>query len=126
MESSVTPKRILIIDDNSDVADALGLWLKISGHEVNIARNAQQALALAPTAKPDVILLDIGLPDIDGFSLARELRKIPDIPKFLIAAVTGYGFGNALSEEHLKDLQIDHYFLKPIGALNLKSLGINV
>lgn len=117
-------KRILIIDDNVDVADALGLWLKISGHEVNIARTAEQALALVPTTKPDVILLDIGLPDLDGYSLARELRKIPNIPKFLIAAVTGYGFGNPLSEERLKELQLDFYFLKPIGALNLKSLGI--
>ena len=119
-------KRILIIDDNADVADALGVWLKISGHEVTIARTAEQALAIAPTAKPDVILLDIGLPDLDGFSLARELRKIPNIPKFLIAAVTGYGFGNPLSEEHLKDLEIDYYFLKPMGAQNLKTLGINI
>ncbi len=124
MASTEDIKRILIVDDNVDVADALGVWLKLSGHEVSIARNAEQALALAPTTKPEVILLDIGLPDLDGFALARELRKIPNIPKFIIAAVTGYGFGNSLSEEHLKELQIDYYFLKPMGAQNLKTLGI--
>lgn len=119
-------RRVLIIDDNAEVADSLGLWLTLSGHEVSIARTAAQALSMVPTIQPEIILLDIGLPDLSGFALVKELRKIPDIPKFIVAAVTGYAFGNEMNEQRLQELQIDHYFLKPIGAQRLKSIGINV
>lgn len=127
MESPTQLKRrVLIVDDNVEVADSLGLWLTLSGHEVNIARTAAQALSIAPTMQPEIILLDIGLPDLSGFSLAKELRKIPNIPKFVLAAVTGYSFANEMDEQRLQELEIDHYFLKPIGAQRLKSLGIDV
>ena len=119
-------KRVLIIDDNIDVADSLALWLKMAGHEISVAHNAAQALESVPGFQPDVILLDINLPDLNGFSLAKELREIPNTPPFLLAVVTGYGFGTEMSDAQLKDLSIDHYFIKPIGAQKLRSIGINV
>lgn len=124
--STDTKKRVLIIDDNVDVADSLALWLKMAGHEISVAHSAARALECVPSFLPEVILLDINLPDLNGFSLAKELREIPNVPPFVLAVVTGYGFGTEMSDAQLKDLSIDHYFIKPIGAQKLNSLGISV
>ena len=124
--SNDTKKRVLIVDDNVDVADSLALWLKMAGHEISVAHSAARALECVPLFQPEIILLDINLPDLNGFSLAKELRAIPNIPSFVLAVVTGYGFGTEMSDAQLKDLSIDHYFIKPIGAQKLHSIGITV
>jgi DNA-binding response OmpR family regulator len=84
-------KRVLIVDDNIDVADTLAQWLKLAGHEVYTAYTGASAIDATIEFKPEIVLLDIGLPDLNGYDVALRLRSLSDIPPFLLVAVTGYG-----------------------------------
>jgi signal transduction histidine kinase/ActR/RegA family two-component response regulator len=84
-------RRILVVDDNVDAAKTLALLLRIDGHDVSIAHDGPTALAAAFEAPPDVVLLDIGLPGMDGLEVARHLRMDPRLKGSLIVALSGYG-----------------------------------
>jgi len=84
-------KRVLVVDDNEDAGESLALLLEMSGHTVKVAHNGAQALAAAAAFRPDSILLDIGLPGMDGYELARRLRELPDLRNVQLIAITGYG-----------------------------------
>ncbi|MDB6044777.1 MAG: hypothetical protein JWM63_3328 [Gammaproteobacteria bacterium] len=84
-------RRVLIIEDNVDAADALALVVRSLGHEIAVARDAPNALALAERFRPDLALVDIGLPGIDGYELARRLRGEPRYAPLYLVAMTGYG-----------------------------------
>jgi signal transduction histidine kinase len=90
-EPKVRAARILIVDDNQDSADTLATLLQLEGHETERAYSAREALKRARTFKPEVVLLDIGLPEVNGYDVARSLRQIPDLHQTQIIAVTGYG-----------------------------------
>src|SRR5262249_8692521 len=81
--------RVLVVDDNHDAAEAVSEALGIAGHEVERASDGPAALAVAACFRPDLALIDIGLPVMDGYELARRLREID--PKLRLFAVTGYG-----------------------------------
>lgn len=83
--------RILVVDDNVDAAESLGLLLRIQGHEIQTAHDGADALRLASVFRPDVVLLDIGLPRLDGYEVARRLRKDDNTRRCLLVAMTGYG-----------------------------------
>jgi CheY-like chemotaxis protein len=83
--------RILIVDDNHDAAESLGLLLSLDGHDVHTVHAAREVLERARYFKPHIILLDIGLPEIDGFEVARRLRAAPEFSGVKIVALTGYG-----------------------------------
>jgi signal transduction histidine kinase len=103
-------QRILVVDDNRDAAITLSLLLKASGHETAMAYNAQKAIELASTFKPQIALLDIGLPGMNGLELASLLRQAnPDI--FLVA-VSGYG--QAEDRARTKAAGFDEHFVKPV------------
>ncbi|MFZ6641744.1 hybrid sensor histidine kinase/response regulator [Undibacterium sp. TC4M20W] len=87
----VPTQRILVVDDNQDAADMLCTVLREFGHEVVVAYDASAALDIARRLKPQVSLLDIGLPDMDGMALANRLRELPETATSLLIAVTGYG-----------------------------------
>lgn len=87
-------ERVLLVDDNEDAAVMLGMLLEASGHEVKVAHRPQHALTLAREQAPTVCILDIGLPDMDGYELARRLRRLPETAGALMIAVTGYGQQN--------------------------------
>ena len=103
--------RILAVDDNPDVAESLCLLLELDGHQVQIAHDAQSAQAMAFTVQPDVILLDIGLPEMDGYKVAKELRRCPELQHTLMIALTGYG----RPEDKVKSLAagFDEHMVKP-------------
>lgn len=84
------PLSVLIVDDSRDAADALGLYFEVIGHDVRVVYSATDALATAQARVPDVLLSDIGLPDLDGYELMREIRKLPDASSTLSVAITGY------------------------------------
>jgi PAS domain S-box-containing protein len=84
-------RRILVVDDSVDAADSLAAYLRMQGHEVRIANDGPAALDAAQAFRPEVVLLDIGLPRIDGYEVARRLRKEAGSTKVLLVAVTGYG-----------------------------------
>ena len=104
--------RILIVDDNRDVAESTGMLLGLAGHETHMVADGHAALAAAEDFQPDVILLDIGLPGMDGFEVARRLRQTPVGRNAIILAVSGYD----VASRGRKDLGLfDGHLLKPVG-----------
>lgn len=90
-KSDVTPKRVLVVDDNEDSADLLREMLQWVGHEVAIAHDGPSALAVADGFAPEVAVLDIGLPVMDGYELGRRLRERPQGASCRLIALSGYG-----------------------------------
>src|SRR5262249_22662128 len=84
-------RRVLVVDDNVDLTQSLDLLLRCWGHQVRVVHDGPAALASASAHPPEVVLLDIGLPGMTGYEVARHLRKQPALRKALIVALTGYG-----------------------------------
>ncbi|MGH8714192.1 MAG: response regulator [Casimicrobiaceae bacterium] len=104
--------RVLIVDDNRDATDSMAMLLAMDGYDVQVAYDGTQALAAVQAARPDVVLLDIGLPGMDGFEVARRLRAESDNRGIVIVAVSGYGH-----EEHrllASEAGCDHHLVKPV------------
>ncbi len=89
-EKAGRPLRILIVEDNVDSADSLNLLLRLYGHDVQVARTGPTGLEMASAFRPDVVLLDIGLPGMDGYQVARLLRENPQFKTLTLCALTGY------------------------------------
>ncbi len=114
--------RVLVVDDNVDTADLLVMALQQEGHEVESEHDGLGALVTAARFRPDLVLLDIGLPGMDGFEVARRLRADPQFAKVCIVALTGYG----RESDRLKtaSIGIDRHLVKPVemetvlGAIN--------
>ena len=113
-------RRVLIVDDNRFSADSLASFLEFSGHQVRIAYSGHEALALAGSFRPDFVLLDIGLPEMDGFEVAQRLRQRADLDGVLLVAVTGYGHDEIL--ERSRAVGFDHHLVKPLDLDKLLSL----
>jgi CheY-like chemotaxis protein len=106
------PSRVLVVDDNVDLARGLARLLQIHGHDVRIAYDGPTGLDEAKNSKPDVVLLDIGLPGMDGYQLAAQLRRDETVKNATLIAISGYG-----QEEDLrlaKEAGFDHHLVKPI------------
>jgi CheY-like chemotaxis protein/anti-sigma regulatory factor (Ser/Thr protein kinase) len=106
------PRRILIVDDNRDAADSLGLLLKFSGHDTRVVYNGKDALASVESFKPDVAVLDIGLPDMDGYELARQIRRMPQSKPLRLIALTGYG--QVEDQQRAYAAGFDGHLIKPV------------
>jgi signal transduction histidine kinase len=104
-------RRVLVVDDNADAADSLALLLRVGGHEVRLAYSGPDAVAAAGAFRPHVILLDIGLPGMDGYEVARRLRAGPAAGAVL-AALTGYGQDE--DRRRAAAAGFDHHFVKPV------------
>jgi PAS domain S-box-containing protein len=104
--------RVLVVDDNSDTALGLSKLLKLLGHEVQTANDGHQAVDLARILKPEIILLDIGLPGIDGYAVARMLRQEDCCRDAQMIAVSGYGQDEDLRRS--KESGFDHHLVKPV------------
>lgn len=111
--------RIMVVDDNQDAGQLLGVFLRTLGHEVQVYSSGPQALAGVPAFGPQVGLLDIGLPGMDGLELARRLRQLPGLQGLSLAAVTGYG--QARDRQAARDAGFDRYFVKPLDMAELEA-----
>jgi CheY-like chemotaxis protein len=89
--TSGTSRRVLIVDDNADAAESLSMLLALQGHELQVACSASEALASVSAFRPEVALLDIGLPEMSGYELAQRLRALPRMSGLRLIALTGYG-----------------------------------
>jgi two-component system CheB/CheR fusion protein len=114
------PLRILVVDDNEDSAQSMSALLKLQGHEVALADAGRVALAAAQDTRPDVILLDIGMPDMNGYEVARQLRSQTSFSDTLLVAVTGYGRPSDVQQTQAAGF--DHHLVKPIDYDKLESL----
>lgn len=112
--------RVLIVDDNVDAADMLALYLEAMDYEFFVEYKSLSALERARQVFPAVCLLDIGLPEMDGNTLARELRRIPGMEKTVLVALTGYG--QAQDREEAFAAGFDYHFVKPLDSVKLSAL----
>jgi PAS domain S-box-containing protein len=119
-DASARKRKILVVDDNVDAAQMLALFLETLGHRVFVEHESERALDRARIESPDVCLLDIGLPDMDGNELARRLRALPETADAVLAAITGYGQGQDRSSA--SGAGFDHHFLKPVDTARLAAL----
>ena len=110
-------RRLLVVDDNQDSAESLALLLEIHGHEVRIAFTGPAALETARTFRPEVILLDIGLPGMDGYQVARELRAGQEGHPLVLVALTGYGQDE--DRRLSREAGFDHHLVKPVDLQEL-------
>ena len=112
--------RVLIVDDDPDAADSLSRLVRFWGHDASCAYDAAAALAAAATASPDVVLLDIGLPKLDGCKLAVQLRESAGGCDCFLIAVTG--FSGEEHRRHCRNAGIDLFLVKPVEAFVIETL----
>lgn len=119
-DQSFTAKRILIVDDNIDSAQGLARLLSRVGHEIRVAHDGPQALAMTRQESPQAIIMDIGLPGMNGYEVSRLIRQEPGHAETLLIAVTGYG----QEEDRIEALNagFDHHLIKPVNVLELRRL----
>nr|WP_283254283.1 response regulator [Ramlibacter paludis] len=103
--------RVLVVDDNTDAAESLGVLLEMEGHAAHITHTGRDALAAAPDFAPDVVFLDIGLPDLSGYDVARQLRNMPAGENALLVALTGWGTQE--DRKRTSDAGFDRHLTKP-------------
>lgn len=113
-------KRVLVVDDNIDAAESLAELLALKGHDTKAVTESRAALELAPAFAPQVVLLDIGLPEIDGFQVARLLRQMPLTRHALLVAVTGYG--QPEDRKASSAAGFDYHLVKPVSLSQLEEL----
>jgi signal transduction histidine kinase len=113
-------RRVLVVDDNADAACSLALLLRLSGHEVKVCHDGPAALEAAASYRPEVVLLDIGLPGMDGYAVARRLRALPGPGPALLAALTGYGQEDDIRRS--REAGFDQHLVKPVDPELLTNL----
>jgi CheY-like chemotaxis protein len=107
-----TSRRMLIVDDNRDSAHSMSTLQRLRGHETLTAFTGPDAVAAAAEFKPEVVLLDIGLPGMDGFEVARRLRAMPALAGAFLVAMTGYGSDD--DRATAREAGFDEYLVKPV------------
>lgn len=112
--------RVLVVDDNIDSAESMALFLNFGGHEVRVAHDGPEALQVAREFHPQIVLLDIGLPGMDGYEVAQGLREDQPLPETVIIAMTGYG--QAEDRQRSKESGFDHHLTKPVDHDTLSSI----
>jgi PAS domain S-box-containing protein len=111
-EKASAGRHVLVVDDNEDAAQTLAMLLQAEGYQVAVETGSTEALARAAAEPPDVCLLDIGLPGLDGFQLARRLRAMPATAQTRLVAVTGYGRDS--DRQLAREAGFDHHLVKPV------------
>jgi CheY-like chemotaxis protein len=111
------PRRILVVDDNRDAAASLAMFLETLGHETCVAHDGEQAVSMAILFRPDMVLLDIGMPGVDGYEVARRLRALPQGIPLRIVAVTGYG--REIDRQRSHEAGVDEHLVKPVSEVEL-------
>jgi CheY-like chemotaxis protein len=111
-------RRVLVVDDNEDAAESLAALLRLFGHEVDVAFDGEQALTLAPEVRPDLVLLDLGMPRMDGHEVARRMRAAPWGGRMKIIALSG--FGDNADRERSLEAGCDDHLVKPVSPVDLE------
>jgi len=117
---SMRPRRILVVDDNRDSADSLALLLKLTGHDVHTAHDGLEGVEAAMRLQPDVILLDIGMPRLNGYEAARRIREQRRHQVVTLVALTGWG--QQADRRRSEDAGFDFHLVKPVDMAALTKL----
>jgi CheY-like chemotaxis protein len=118
--SALIQHRVLVVDDNVDAADSLAMLVRLAGQEVRVAYDGPTALLIAEAFRPQVVFLDIGMPGMDGYAVARRLREDPELMPAVLVAMTGWG----QEEDRRRSLQagFDHHLVKPAEPAELEQM----
>ena len=122
--ASSTRRRILVVDDNRDAAASLVMMLSLLGHDTRTAHDGHEAVELAEAFRPDVILLDIGLPKLNGYDVCRRIRQNPWGQGMIIVAATGWGQDEDRRRSH--EAGFDHHMVKPVDPAALDEILASV
>lgn len=114
------PRRILVVDDNRDCAESLCMLLRISGDEVRVAHDGPSALEAADAFRPDVAVLDIGMPGMNGYELAGALRQRQDLKRLVLIALTGWGHDD--DRRRTQEAGFNAHLVKPVVLDELQAL----
>jgi CheY-like chemotaxis protein len=112
--------RVLVVDDNIDAADTLSALLEMGGHTTRVANDGYQAIEMARAFQPQVVFLDIGLPGMDGYEVARKLRETPGMERAYLVALTGWGTRE--DRERSSEAGFDHHLTKPADISAVETL----
>lgn len=118
--AAVASRRVLIVDDNHEAADSLCILLSMAGHETHVAYDGLQAVARAAELRPEIVLLDVGLPKLDGYDVAREIRRQPGGDRIVLIALTGWGHESAVQRSMAAGF--DRHLVKPVHPTILAQL----
>jgi CheY-like chemotaxis protein len=118
--SGALQRRVLVVDDNEDAADSLGMLLHFLGAEVKVVHDGRSALAAMKTSKPAVVLLDLGMPEMNGLEVARRVREDPDHKDMTLVALTGWGQREDRRRTH--EAGFDYHLVKPADVSTLQSI----
>jgi CheY-like chemotaxis protein len=121
--SGVAPQRVLVVDDNRDAAMSMSMLLKCLGSDVRVALNGAEALEAITQYKPAIILLDIGMPGMDGYEVARRIREQTDFDDVTLIALTGWGQDE--DRRRSQSAGFDHHLTKPADISALKALLVS-
>jgi len=118
--SLLKPRRVLVVDDNRDAAESMGILLKLLGADVHVAYSGAEALEALPAYRPDVVILDIGMPGMDGYEVARRIRRQPEFQKVTLIALTGWGQDK--DRRQSQTAGFDYHLIKPADVDALQAL----
>ena len=121
---TIRPLRILVVDDNVDSADGLAKLLRLDGHEVSTANDGAGAVSAAKTFQPELVLLDIGLPDISGYDAARQIRSLPGGSELRLVALTGWG--QQEDRRRSREAGFDRHLVKPVAPAKLERVIVEL
>jgi CheY-like chemotaxis protein len=111
---------VLVVEDHAEFAEGMALLLRSWGHEVEVAPNGPAALAVVRRIVPDAVFLDVGLPGMSGYEVARQLRQQAELERTLLVAVTGYG--REEDRRRAREAGFDEHLIKPVEANVLREL----
>jgi CheY-like chemotaxis protein len=111
-EGAARHLRVLVVDDNQDAAESLVALLGLLGHAARVAHDGQQGYRLAQEFRPDLVLMDIGLPGMNGHEVARAIRRNPDLGNVVLIALTGWGASSDMAQS--QEAGFDQHLTKPV------------
>ena len=112
--------RVLIVDDNRDSAASMGMLLRIIGNDIRVAHDGLEAVETAESFRPDVVLLDIGLPKLNGYQVAERIRQQPWSHSSVLIAITGWG--QETERRRSREAGFDHHLVKPVDPDALRAV----